>query len=123
MGGHRSAEDIAGELKRSGARLARGSVYNSVAALRSAGLVMAADTGPGRTLYEASDMWHHHFVCRVCGSVTDVECVTGEKPCLEAEIPSARTEEAQVIFRGVCPSCTEDSRGVATRRPTPGARR
>ena len=25
---------------------------------------------------------HHHLVCRGCGTVADVDCATGEAPCL-----------------------------------------
>ena len=118
-GGHRSVDEIAALLARRGERVPRMSVYNVVADLTAAGLLMCADTGPGRALYEAADEWHHHFVCRVCGRVSDVPCVRGEKPCLEPPASLAATvEEAQVIFRGVCRAC---ARGP--RHSTPGKRR
>jgi hypothetical protein len=31
--------------------------------------------------------------------------VRGTKPCLDAELPGAVVDEAQVIFRGVCAVC------------------
>jgi Fur family ferric uptake transcriptional regulator len=80
-------------------------VYNALDALRTAGLVMAADAGPGRTLYEADTGWHHHFVCRECGAVVDVPCVEGEKPCIDAGVPGLEVDEAQIIFRGRCEAC------------------
>lgn len=105
LGGHRSADEVADHLAHGGERLPRTSVYNSLDVLRDAGLVMVADVGPGRALYEAADAWHHHFVCRRCGSVSDVGCVRGTKPCLDAELAGAVVDEAQVIFRGVCAVC------------------
>lgn len=67
------------------------------------GSVMRADAGPGAAVYEASDAWHHHFVCRVCGGIEDVPCLKGRKPCLEPPPTLGGTvDEAQVIFRGVC---------------------
>ena len=89
-GGHRSADDVAALL----------------ADLTAAGLLMCADVGPGRALYEVAERWHHHFICRVCGMVLDVPCVRGEKPCLDppASLPGT-VEEAQVLFRGVCDQC------------------
>jgi len=109
LGGHRSADEVADHLSGGAERLPRTSVYNSLDVLREAGLVMVADVGPGRALYEAADAWHHHFVCRRCGSVFDVPCVRGTKPCLEAELAGAVIDEAQVIFRGLCPACAAES--------------
>lgn len=111
MGGHRSADEIAALLARRGDSLPRASVYNVLADLTAAGLLMCADLGPGRALYEVAERWHHHFVCRVCGKVLDVPCVRGEKPCLDppASLPGT-VEEAQVLFRGVCDRCRTASR-------------
>ena len=105
-GGHRSADDVAALLADRGDPLPRGSVYNVLADLTAAGLLMCADVGPGRALYEVAERWHHHFICRVCGVVLDVPCVRGEKPCLDppASLPGT-VEEAQVLFRGVCDQC------------------
>lgn len=105
MGGHRSADDIAAELRRRQEALPRTSVFNAVAALHRAGLLLRADAGPGRTLYETKTAWHHHFVCRRCGRVFDVPCARGRKPCLEMPAKVGRADEAQVIFRGRCAAC------------------
>jgi Fur family ferric uptake transcriptional regulator len=110
-GGHQSVDEIVALLSKRGHRIPRMSVYNVVADLTSASLVMCADAGPGRALYEASDAWHHHFVCRSCGGVEDVPCVRGKKPCLNPP-PSVHgtVDEAQVIFRGICEACARSRR-------------
>lgn len=106
IGGHLSVDEVVAALRDRGEDLPRMSVYNVVADLEAAGLVMCADTGPGRALYEVSDVWHHHFVCRVCRAVTDVPCWSGKKPCLEPPTSLPGTiDEAQIIFRGVCKKC------------------
>lgn len=108
LGGHLPAERIQAVLQERGTPLPRGSIYNVLSALTGAGLVMMADAGPGRTLYEASAEWHHHFVCSQCGRVRDVPCAGGEKPCLQpegAEYRQADIVEAQVIYRGRCADC------------------
>lgn len=105
MGGHRSVDEIVLTLSASGTALPRMTVYNVVRDLQRAELVMQADAGPGRTLYEAATTWHHHFVCRSCGCVVDVPCVIGQRPCLEAAFDGGTIDEAQVIFRGYCRAC------------------
>ncbi len=111
VGGHRSVDQIVKLLGERGHRVQRMSVYNVVADLQAASLVMCADVGPGRALYEVNDRWHHHFVCRACGRVEDVECLEGRKPCLSPpESLAAQVDEAQVIFRGLCVDCAPASR-------------
>lgn len=114
LGGHRSADEVAAALaQRDGVPPARASVYNTLEALVEAGLVLPADTGPGRARYEVGSRWHHHFVCRRCGQVTDVPCAVGAKPCLHPSVDVGEVDEAQVIYRGVCPACLADG-GTST---------
>ena len=105
VGGHRTADEVSGAIVASGGRFPKATIYNVLDDLTRAELVMRADRGPGPAIYEATDTWHHHFVCRGCGDVSDVPCSIGSKPCLDAEIPGAVIDEAQVIFRGRCASC------------------
>lgn len=103
--GHHSADEIVALLEERQTPLPRASVYNVLETLLSQGLVMIADAGPGRTLYEEGSTWHHHFVCLACGTVIDIPCVKGEKPCLLPDHFSGIVEEAQIIFRGYCEQC------------------
>ncbi|MHB2021294.1 MAG: Fur family transcriptional regulator [Candidatus Xenobia bacterium] len=105
IGGHRSADEIAELLRQRGTPLPRGSVYAVIETLLEHHLIMLADAGPGRALYEAGTRWHHHFVCLVCGEVQDVPCALGSKPCLEPDGLDAEIVEAQIIFRGRCARC------------------
>jgi len=107
IGGHRSVDEIVSLLGQDGRSISRMSVYNVVSDLTVAGLLMTADAGPGRAVYEASETWHHHFVCRRCGRIEDVPCVRGSKPCLDPpdDVPGT-VDEAQIIFRGLCHGCT-----------------
>ena len=105
VGGHRSADEVARIVTEEGGRFSRASIYNVLDDLTRVDLVMRADRGPGPAIYEVADTWHHHFVCRECGEVLDVPCAVGSKPCLDAEVPGAVIDEAQIIFRGVCASC------------------
>lgn len=110
IGGHHSADDLALRLKAGKDGMSRASVFNVLNDLSSAGLIMLSDAGPGRAFYEASDTWHHHFVCRNCHEIFDVPCAIGSKPCLEADLPGPgfAVDEAQVIFRGLCPACNPE---------------
>ncbi len=83
----------------------RATLYHGLNSMSDAGVLLVADAGPGVARFEIASSWHHHLVCRACGGVVDVPCVRGRRPCLDADLPGAVVEEAQVIFRGLCPSC------------------
>lgn len=111
MGGHCSADEVHQFLMERGANVPRGTVFKVVGDLSDCGVLMVTDAGPGRTLYEYAEQWHHHFVCRCCKQILDVPCSVGKKPCLlpDVELP-ATIEEAQIIFRGLCNSCSEGAK-------------
>jgi Fur family ferric uptake transcriptional regulator len=113
LGGHQSADEIYRALQEKGERLPRGSVFKVVGDLCRSGILMVTDVGPGRTLYEVADSWHHHFVCRRCRTILDVPCAKESKPCMlpDSSFP-ALIEEAQIIFRGVCHACLEGREGT-----------
>ncbi|MBK5228324.1 MAG: transcriptional repressor [Actinobacteria bacterium] len=82
-------------------------VYDILGAFTAAGFVRRIEPAGSPALFEGRvDDNHHHLICRVCGSVADVDCATGHAPCLT---PSERAgflvDEAEVIYWGVCPSC------------------
>ena len=53
---------------------------------------------------------HHHVVCRSCGAIGDVDCATGEAPCLTASDDHGFSiDEAEVVYWGRCPSCSATS--------------
>jgi Fur family ferric uptake transcriptional regulator len=85
--------------------LSRATVYHVLSQLSAADLVLTAEPTAGPVLYETAAGPHHHFVCRSCGQVIDVACVTGEMPCLHVDVPGAVIEHTDVVLRGVCAAC------------------
>ena len=92
--------------------VSRQAVYDCLNALIDAGLVRRIQPTGSVARYElhVGDN-HHHAVCRVCGSITDVACATGEAPCLEATDPPAgfAVDEAEVVYWGLCPECQKST--------------
>lgn len=118
LGGHHSADELVEAFRSGGSPIPRATVYHVIETLGRTGLVLVAASGPGRTLYEWAADWHHHLVCRGCGRIVDVPCLTDVKPCLSPVLPGAVVEEAQVIFRGLCAVCATN-RARATPGPPP----
>lgn len=106
LGGHHSADEIAGAITDAGPGLPRTSVYNALKALVDVGLVQVVDAGPGTTLYEVRREDHHHLLCRICGQLSDVPGGQQLDGILQAGAPGAVIESAQVLLRGICAVCT-----------------
>ncbi|CAH0253564.1 Transcriptional regulator FurA [Microbacterium oxydans] len=83
------------------------SVHNILADLTAAGLIRRIEPAGSAALYERrTGDNHHHVVCTSCGAVGDVDCVTGEAPCLTPSDAGGFTvQTAEVTFWGLCPSC------------------
>lgn len=82
-------------------------VYDCLAHLTDAGLLRRIMFDGGPALYETRiNDNHHHFVCRACGHVADVDCAAGAAPCLDiADAVGFVIDEAEVTYRGLCGQC------------------
>lgn len=86
------------------------SVYDSLNTLSEHGLIRRIQPSGSPARYETrvGDN-HHHVICRTCGDVRDVDCAVNYTPCLTASDNHGFTiDEAEVIYWGICPSCTAD---------------
>ena len=86
-------------------------VYDSLRTLTAAGLVRRIQPSGSVARYESrvGDN-HHHVVCRTCGAIEDVDCATGDAPCLTAANDNGFTiDEAEVVYWGICPACSPTS--------------
>jgi Fur family transcriptional regulator, stress-responsive regulator len=85
-------------------------VYDVLNTLSAHGLVRRIQPRGSVARYELeTGDNHHHVVCRGCGRVTDVECATGEAPCLDlpetTSLHGFSVDEAEVTWWGHCPAC------------------
>jgi Fur family ferric uptake transcriptional regulator len=107
-GDHLDVEAIATGVRDRVGHVSLQAVYDALHALTAAGLVRRLEPAgsPARFEGRVSDN-HHHVVCRSCGVVADVDCATGEAPCLTASDDHGFSiDEAQVIYWGLCPACS-----------------
>ena len=114
---HSTSDEVAGQVRETLGSVSTQAVYDVLRACMSAGLVRRIEPAGSSARYETriGDN-HHHLVCRVCGRVTDVDCVVGDAPCLH---PSAAAgfeiDEAEVVFWGTCNECRAEAHARSTR--------
>jgi Fe2+ or Zn2+ uptake regulation protein len=102
-GAHLSADDVFQRARAELPELSRATVYNALGELVAAGLLGLVE-GPGPQLYDANMQPHHHFRCRRCRRLYDVE-PSGVESVRLAE-RGFTVERAHVLLEGLCPRCS-----------------
>ena len=84
-------------------------VYRSLKSLASDGQVVSVEIPGEPPRYERADKGHHHhFLCRTCGEVFELErCLEGIKKMAP---PKFRVEDHEIILYGACKDCAPKSK-------------
>ncbi len=108
VGDHLAVSDIVRGTRARLGDVSTQAVYDCLDALAHAGLVRRVETAGSPARYESRVVDnHHHLVFRECGHTVDVDCVVGAPPCLQpSENHGFVIDEAEVVFWGLCPSCS-----------------
>jgi Fe2+ or Zn2+ uptake regulation protein len=113
---HADTASIADAVRADLGAVSHQAVYDVLRALTEAGLLRRIQPAGSVARYESrvGDN-HHHVACRSCGAIADVDCATGETPCLTAsEDHGYAIDEAEVVYWGLCPDCSAPSTPVQT---------
>ncbi|HWJ98468.1 MAG TPA: Fur family transcriptional regulator [Acidimicrobiales bacterium] len=113
---HGTADGVIDAVRTEIGAVSRQAVYDSLAVLVDKGVLRRIQPAGLSARYEqrVGDN-HHHLVCRDCGRIVDVDCATGEAPCLHAaEDWGFEIDEAEVIYWGRCPDCLAAATAAAT---------
>ena len=108
---HADVESIASATRTVLGTVSTQAVYDVLRALTDAGLARRIEPAgsPARFELRVGDN-HHHVVCRACGTIADVDCAVGERPCLTAsETHGFVIDEAEVTYWGICSDCSTRS--------------
>src|SRR6187401_1865886 len=108
------AEAVRGEI----GAISLQSVYDALGILVTEGLIRRIQPAgsPARFEDRVGDN-HHHLICRICGSVVDVDCAVGKAPCLTAHDDNGyQIDEAEVAYWGRCPDCQGKSKATSMRQ-------
>ena len=106
---HSTADSVLDAVREHLGTISRQGVYDSLAALVSAGILRRIEPAGSPARYETrvGDN-HHHVVCRVCGTLADVDCAVGDTPCLTAANDQGFViDEAEVVYWGTCSRCAQ----------------
>jgi Fur family transcriptional regulator, stress-responsive regulator len=90
--------------------ISRKTVYQTVHELEALGEVAVLDIGTGAIRVDPNvEHAHHHLVCSECGTVRDVLVDIADLRVPTRYRRDFRIDSVEVVFRGVCESCTAAS--------------
>jgi len=115
--GHLSAEEVFQRARAQLPELSRATVYNALGELAEAGLLGVVE-GPGPRQFDANVAPHHHFRCRRCSALYDIDPAHIDMSLNE---PGFEVERAHVLLEGLCPKCAGSASESAPPRPRPVA--
>ena len=83
--------------------ISKTTIYNTLNALLEKGIIHAITITGTETRYAFKNFPHHHFLCRRCGRVIDIDI---KCPYLEKkEFDGYKIEEIHGYFKGICKEC------------------
>lgn len=106
---HRSANEVAEDVRQEIGTISRQSVYDTLTLLTDHDIIRRVQPSGSAARYErrVGDN-HHHLVCRRCDRLVDVDCAVGEMPCLvPIDERQFLVDEAEVTYWGICPDCQD----------------
>lgn len=102
---HPTVEQLLSDLNQAGPVSSQATVYNSLQTLRDVGLVREVLLEEGVVRYDANVLPHHHFRCRRCGYIEDIDWSTfhdlSKAPLREGLAP----DTYEVTVMGICDRC------------------
>jgi Fur family transcriptional regulator, peroxide stress response regulator len=101
---HPTAEEIMVAVNQRFPMTSRPTVYNTLNWLKGAGLINEVYEG-GAVRYDPNTSPHHHFVCRRCGLVEDVETDLVGSVKIGLLAGHKKVESFQLTIRGLCQRC------------------
>ncbi len=103
---HPTAEEIYKAINRADPRASLATVYKSLHAMATAGLIREVTVEGNAVRFESNIEKHHHFVCERCGKVEDIDWFDVPALARRNRLGRRTMHQYEVVIRGLCSSCT-----------------
>jgi len=100
---HLTVDKIYEALYKKVPTLSKTTVYNALNLLRKYNLINVLSITESELRYDYNPKPHHHFLCKKCGQIYDLEikCPYQER----SEVKDHKIEEIHGYFKGICKNC------------------
>ncbi len=106
---HPTADEIYKTLKKVYPSLSKTTVYNTLEALAKAGIIQQLTISPTELRYEFRHDMHHHFICKRCGCIIDIDFACPNVKIISRDIMKNghQIDEVHGYFKGICKQCLD----------------
>ena len=102
---HPTVEQILAELNQHAPTSSQATIYSSLQALRTAGLIREVLLEAGVSRYDAKVEPHHHFLCQQCGSIEDIGWDALPVVDCDRLRVGLQAQTYEITVRGCCDRC------------------
>ncbi|MCL1990996.1 MAG: transcriptional repressor [Defluviitaleaceae bacterium] len=104
--GHLSIDEIYNAVRTEYASISKTTIYRNVRHLAESGAIAQVILEDGIERYDVNIHDHHHFTCRLCKTIYDIEIegLLDFSQCLDDNYQFA-TETVNLSFIGICKTC------------------
>jgi len=107
---HPTVEMIYAELAKEIPTISMTTVYNTLSTFIEKGLVCGVTITGTEVRYDLNTESHHHFLCKKCGQIIDVDIPCALAPKKGELVDGHKLEEIHGYFKGTCRDCLEPSK-------------
>jgi Fur family peroxide stress response transcriptional regulator len=108
--GHYSPEEIYAAVRTEIPSISLATVYKNLKTFVEAGILREVSPHHGTMRVDPTLVPHHHFVCRVCKSITDIDAKSMDPVRVRRAPPGFAIEQFSVDILGVCDKCSRKSK-------------
>ncbi len=110
--GHIDLESIYKNLSNSFPSMSLATVYKNIHTLKKYGVIKELAISGSKSKYEiAKQKPHHHLICKVCGSVIDIEIDTSFLKKQLKDLKDFEVTNCDIYCYGICSRCKNKTSG------------
>ncbi len=102
---HPTAEMIYENVVRKIPTMSRTTVYNTLNLFQESGIIHAVTITGTEARYGVAEHAHHHFLCRQCGKIYDIDVTCPFADGHQHEVEGHAIQEIHGYFKGICRDC------------------
>jgi Fur family transcriptional regulator, peroxide stress response regulator len=106
---HPTVEQILVDLNKDFPVSSQATIYSSLQALRTAGLIREVLLEAGVSRYDAKVEPHHHFQCEQCGSIEDIGWEMLPVVDFDRLRPGLQAHGYEITVKGCCDCCRKEN--------------
>ncbi len=103
---HPTADEIYRGLKEEFPNISKATVYRNLKRMTEEGQVREINIGISAR-YDGDTTEHYHFICKNCGSITDIRPTGKLKEIENISAMGFEAESCELYIHGVCAACRE----------------